>query len=211
MTGRGAGPEADLIARCRRGEEAAWVELYRTHEHRVVRFLRFFLGPARDVEDLVQQVFVETVRSLERFRGDSALSTWLFGIARHVAELHQRTEFRRDRRRQAFAEWTDLVGPVAADPSSQVARREVLRSVADVLEGMDTRHRIVWLMVEVEGLSSREAAETLGIPAGTVRSRLFHARGEVLKALDVAGHHRSRDQGAPCVVTPLRRADPDKG
>ena len=196
----------DMIARCRRGDEAAWVHLYQSHQGRVARFLRYFLGPIRDVEDLVQQVFVETVRSMGRFRGESSLSTWLFSITRHVAEMHLRTEFRRDRRCQAYADWSDLTGQAAQDPAMYAERLEMLRTVADTLEGMDTRHRMVWLMVEVEGLTSFEAAGKLEIPPGTIRSRMHHARGEVLGALEAAGFSRGRKKQTGCVVTSIDRA-----
>jgi len=225
--GWGAGAQTGLIARCRRGEESAWAELYRTHQHRVIRFLRSFLGPVREVDDLVQQVFLEMVRSLPQFRGESSLNTWMFSVVRHVAEIHLRAEFRRDRRRQAYAEWSDMVGLKASNPAVQAERTEILRVVAEALESMDVRHRMAWMMVEVEGMNSQEASAALKIPPGTIRSRMHHARAEILEALSEAGLHRGRgkedgkedgkDLGCPVTKVDFRngsrggKSGPDKG
>ncbi len=177
----------DLLRQCREGSEAAWVELYRLQKGRVTRFLRYLLGPIDDLDDLVQQVFLESIRSLDTFRGDSSLSTWLFAITRHVAELHLRTRWRRQRRVQACRLWEEAIDRTAQDPAASGDDRAALRLLYGTLDDMDERFRMAWLLVETEGMSSDEAAVALGIPAGTVRSRLHQARGRILARLREAG------------------------
>lgn len=177
----------DLLRQCREGSEAAWVELYRLQKGRVTRFLRYLLGPIEDLDDLVQQVFLETVRSLDSFRGEASLSTWLFSVSRHVAELHLRTRWRRGRRVQACRLWEEAAGRTAPDPATSGDGRSALRVVQGALDEMDERFRLAWLLVETEGMTSDEAATALGVPAGTVRSRLHHARSRMMERLRDAG------------------------
>ena len=177
----------DLLRQCREGSEAAWVELYRLQKGRVTRFLRYLRGPIDDLDDLVQLVFLETVRSLDSFRGEASLSTWLFAIARHVAELHLRTRWRRHRRDEARRLWEEAADRTAPDPAATGDERSALRIVQGTLDQMDERFRLAWLLVEAEGMTSDEAAIALGVPAGPVRSRLHHARERILGRLRDAG------------------------
>ena len=182
-----ARPDCDalLLAQCACGDECAWRELYRAHSRRVARFVAAVVGPRQDVDDLVQQVFVEVLAAARTFRGEARFSTWLFGIASHVASRHVRGEVRwRLRREAAAADADDGAWP---DPARGLEAREALAVVESAVRGLDVAHRIVWVMREVEGLPGEEVAVALGVPEGTVRSRLFHARRAVTGALEAAG------------------------
>lgn len=177
---------ARLIRRCQEGDEAAWAELYVQEGPRVARFLRRLLGPSRDTDDAVQQVFVELFTSLPRFRGDARLSTWLYRIACHVAGKKLRGERRRRRRLAALLDWLGVESgdaPTAPGPEDCVAAREELGRLADAVDALPVGLRLVWVLRMVEGLSSEEVAAALGLPVGTVRSRLHHARRRVDAAL----------------------------
>lgn len=175
--------ERDLIRRCRQGDELAWAWVYREHSPRVARFLRRMLGPDNAVDDLVQVVFVELFSTLDRFRGDAKLSTWLYGIARNVAGKHIRTESRHRRRVDALAASQQEPRRVSSVHGAAEARAE-LEALESVLATLDDKHRAVWVMREVEELSTEEVAEALDLPPGTVRSRLFNARKKVLAGLE---------------------------
>lgn len=180
-------PGFDLALRCREGDEAAWCELYLAEGRRVASFLRRLLGNTPDLEDLVQQVFVALLSSLEGFRGDARFGTFVLGVATHVAEGHLRREFRWRRRKVAWRELNDAGPSMGPDPAAGGEAREILAVTFQVLAGMDLGHRAVWTLSEVEGLDSEEVSRALDIPAGTVRSRLFHARRRVATALLGAG------------------------
>ncbi|MCB9732369.1 MAG: sigma-70 family RNA polymerase sigma factor [Deltaproteobacteria bacterium] len=180
MSGDG---QAELIRRCQAGEERAWHELYRAHAPLVARFVGRMVGAGGPVDDLVQAVFVEVFRGLRRFRGDARLTTWLYGIAHRVTAKHLRGEGRRRRREQRFAD----EGPLAArSPEPARAAREALAVVERAVLSLPEPQRAVWVMRELEGLSTAEVAEALGTRQGTVRSRLFAAREAVLAALAAA-------------------------
>lgn len=178
------GGDGQLLNRCRCGDEAAWRQVYEDNVGLVGRFLLHLLGRTSDLDDIVQQVFVEFFQSLDKFRGEARLSTWLFGIASRVASKHIRTEHRWRRRRQAIRDAVDMTDIFNANsPLREADAREALRTLHEALYSLDIEHRGVWIMREVEGMTTRGVAEALGIPPGTVRSRLFHARRQILQDL----------------------------
>lgn len=197
-SGRDAAPwplddtERDRVRRCLRGDEAAWADLYRQHAPGVARFLGRLVGGDDGVDDLVQEVFLGVLSSLPRYRGEARLSTWILGVATNVAMHHRRGEARRRARMAREAEreeWGDVrIGTPGAEVGA-VARAE-LRVVAATLEEVPVDQRATWILAEVDGLDTGEVAAALGIPEGTVRSRLFHVRRRLLDALRDAGFAR---------------------
>lgn len=177
----------ELAMRCRAGDEQAWAQLYASHSQRMTCFLRRLVGDTPDLEDLVQQVFLGALSSLDRFRGDARFDTWLHGIACHVAENHQRWRFRQWRRNCSYLELGDWAASLEPDPARRVEARQILEATSTALGELDFHHRVVWVMSEIQGLDSGEVAQALGIPSGTVRSRLFEARRRLTAALAAAG------------------------
>jgi len=175
--------DIELVRRCARGDERAWEELYTAYAPIVARFLTRMLGPASYVDDLVQQVFVELFSGLKRFRGDAKLTTWLYGVAKNVALKHMRTEKRRRRRHDAWKDHLTVMSNGIIDGRRQAEARMLVGALDDAVQKLDPKHRAVWVMRELEGLSTEEVAEALGIRSGTVRSRLFKARNTVMDHL----------------------------
>jgi RNA polymerase sigma-70 factor (ECF subfamily) len=174
----------DLLDRCRRGDEVAWRGFYDLQAPRVAGYVRGIVGDHPDLDDIVQKVFVEVFSSIARYRGESKLSTWLYGVASNVTSKHLRTETRWRRRRDALSDHVRACSsPAAPDPGSEAEARVLAEAIDGVLEAMDVDHRMVWVMREMEGLSTEEVGTALGIPAGTVRSRLFNARKRMLETL----------------------------
>jgi len=203
--------EALLIA-CRCGDRKAWARLYQTNAPTVALFLQRLLGPDRDLEDRVQEVFVEFFTTLDRFRGEGSLATWLYGIASFVAARHRRFEFRWRRRRTAYGEWIATQSIAHSDPAVRAEARAVLKCVADVLDAMDLKQRTVWVLREWEGLSTAEVAAALQVPEGTVRFRLCMARRALSESLATAGLDASPladGESTPAVV--IRHFGPAAG
>ncbi|MCB9786885.1 MAG: sigma-70 family RNA polymerase sigma factor [Deltaproteobacteria bacterium] len=169
------------MRRCQEGDERAWAELYRTCAPLVARFVGRLVGPSGPVDDLVQAVFVEVLRSIRRFRGEARLTTWLYGVAHRVTARHIRGETRRRDER-----WGEARATVAASPELTASARESLAVVERAVLELPEAQRSVWVMRELEGLSTAEVAEALGVPLGTVRSRLFAGRQHVLAALEAS-------------------------
>jgi RNA polymerase sigma-70 factor, ECF subfamily len=151
------------------------------------RFLRGAMG-VRDVDDLVQSVFLEFLSSIGSFRHDSSLATWLYTIARRVVYRSIRTESRRRRKHRAVAEVTQASGWSQGDPDAlrRAEARSQLRVVSEVLASMDERYRMVWVLREMEGLGNDQIAEILDVRLPTVRTRYFRARAKIVDALEQA-------------------------
>jgi len=174
-----------LVQRCRDGDAAAWRQLYREHQPRVKRFVTR-LGAHEDaVEDLVQQTFMGLLTSMKRYRGEAALSTWLYRIASNlVAKAHRSAT--RQRRFSLSLIWS--AGRTVSDqttttPEAQSAAREQLGTVERAAADLSPKLRTVWVMVELEQLTPDEVARALDIKPATVRSRLFEARKRVVERL----------------------------
>lgn len=202
----GHGREADLLARCRARDETAWRELYATHSAAVGRYVRYLFGPVpdEDVEDIVQQVFVGAVKELDDFRSESTLRTWLCGIAKRVREKWDRSEYRHSRRQRKLALSQDPSLGHDVDTYERVENRAALRVAAEAMDSMDPRLRIAWFLSEVEGLSQEEISDALGVPVGTVRSRVYRARSFMVDALSEAGMGSGIAEEDRGTVVPLR-------
>jgi RNA polymerase sigma-70 factor (ECF subfamily) len=167
-------------------------ELFREHGRDVYRIVRRLLGPRAteaDVEDLTQQVFFLAHRDRDRFRGESAPSTWLYSVASHAVLTH----FRGLRRRQRFLGSLTQIMRVglrgAPDPEAVASDRQDLDRAARCLERLSPEKRVVFVLFELEGLSGRQIAEALDLKESTVWTRLHHARREIVDAM--------KDEGAP--------------
>jgi RNA polymerase sigma-70 factor (ECF subfamily) len=170
--------------------------LYRDHAERVLGWCIRLGGPRLDPEDLAQQVFETALLRIGGFRGDCALSTWLFGIARnHVRNARRRAALRRLVGLDALPE-PRAEGPSADD---EVERRRLRRRVQQALERLPAKSREVLVLADLEQRPAPEVADLLGVPAGTVYSRLFSARRAFAVALEREGLACGEN------VVPLRR------
>ena len=165
----------ELIERCRRGDKDAIQELFKKTSKEVVRILYRLVGPCRDMEDLVQQVYLALLGALGRFEGRSSFSTYLFAICLKVAKKRNRSLGRRLRLHTAAER--EPKQPVS-QPDEDVERIRKAEVVHHALGRISFKHRTVLVLFEMEGLSGSEVAERLGIPEATVWTRLHRARNE---------------------------------
>jgi RNA polymerase sigma factor (sigma-70 family) len=155
--------------------------LVRAHGRRLRHFIRRRVANADDVEDLLQDTYLEALRCLDRFQGASRPETWLFGIAVNLVRGH----YKRNAHRPLFEDELEeeiRETELAQDPLEAIARMQAitrLERAADRLP-LDTR-RVLTLVLD-EHLSYEEAADRLCIPVGTVRSRLSRARAALRSA-----------------------------
>lgn len=171
----------DLLVACGDGDREALGELFRRHHRTVFRFAARLLGPAGDVDDLVQTTFLTAFAEARRFRGDARVSTWLMGIAANHARHHRRGEARKLAAIESFA------AHPPGEPGSlheQVASRLLLGRLASALERLPLHLRTTYVMCVVEGVPGPEAARALSVPEGTLWRRLHQARRELLRTLE---------------------------
>src|SRR5579863_3938720 len=147
----------DLVRRCVAGDRAAQTRLFRDELRRVHGLIYRVIGPAGPHEDLIQETFLRVFRSLPQFRGESQLSTWVGGIALNVAYGYLRSN-------PPPAVRLELVPDARAHESGaeqQVAAREGLRRVYQILDRMDARLRIAFTLHAIDGQPLREVAELM--------------------------------------------------
>ena len=155
--------------------------IYRMHVHQVARWAARLGGPALDLEDTVHEVFAVACRRLSSFRGDSSLSTWLFGITDKVV-LHRR-------RKERWWRWLSgsagaTAGRLAAagpDPLRLLEQNQAARDVYRVLDRLSEGDRRILILFELEELAAYEVAALLGIKAANARLRRHRARARFLQ------------------------------
>lgn len=159
--------------------DARFEEIVRAHGAKVQGLVRRMVG--NEADDLVQEVFLQVYRSLPRFRGDAQVSTWLYRIATNRCLDHLRRERRREKRLVPL----DEAGPRAVldaaaarglSPEAGVEARDLAGEVRRCLEALPLDLRTVVVLRDLQGLEYREIAVILGLPLGTVQSRLHRGR-----------------------------------
>jgi RNA polymerase sigma-70 factor, ECF subfamily len=171
----------ELIERCKAGDALAFREVFQNHRADVARLVQRMTGRRGDLEDLVQEVFLQVYRSMKDFRGQSRFSTWLYRVTVNVVLMQQRAARSRPVLQEAA---DDSFGADARDlPDDQVARARRVSAFYRLLDRMSDKKRAVFVLHELEGLSPTEVAKVVGAPVLTVRTRLFYARRELLAML----------------------------
>jgi RNA polymerase sigma-70 factor, ECF subfamily len=168
----------DLVTRCRDGDSEAFRELFRAHRDDVARLVFRMSGSRADLDDLIQEVFLQVHRSIADFRGESRFSTWLYRLTVNVVLMHRRAA--KSRPQLVADETASPLQDPRLLPDEQVARRRRVDAFQRVIDRLTEKKRTVFLLHEVEGLSPAEIAEIVKAPVLTVRTRLFYARREVL-------------------------------
>ena len=164
--------DRELLSRIATGDEAAFKRLYARYADRVFRYALTLLRNRHLAEEVVQETMVAVWNGARTFRGTAQVSTWIFGIARNQAHALLRREARGVR--------TANEPLVLPDPAGQVEKVERVRSA---LERLPPEQREVVFFAFYEGLSYREIARILGIPEGTVKSRMYHAKRNLAEVL----------------------------
>jgi RNA polymerase sigma-70 factor (ECF subfamily) len=167
------GSETDLLAGCRRQDVRAFERLYDTHAARLKSIAFHILGNRQDAEDAVQEAFVRVYRGIHGFQGESGIGTWLCRILINVSY-----DVARRRKREADPEEHGL--EMRASPPGQLALKVAIETA---LQRIHPKHRMVFLLFEVEGLRHSEIATILEIPEGTSKAWLFEAKKELKRML----------------------------
>jgi RNA polymerase sigma-70 factor, ECF subfamily len=170
--------EERLIRRAGAGDTDAFRSLYERHRRNVARLVFRMVGPRSDLEDVLQEVFVQVYKSLKDFRGQSKFTTWLHRVTVNVVLMHRRAA----RSRPVFADEAAAEAVTRSDgvaPDEDVERRERVRAFARLLDRLADKKRVVFVLHELEGLPPAEIAKIVGAPVLTVRTRLFYARREI--------------------------------
>lgn len=166
-----------LVDRCLDGEQAAARELFRQQHRRIQASLYRILGSNRDMDDLLQETFIQVFGSLGKFRGEARLSTWIDRIAVRVAYRHL------SRRRPAALDLEAVAEPGGPrnEPFEQTMAREGVRRLYDALAQLPPAGRIAFTLHAVDGRSVAEVAELVGASVTATKLRIWRARRALQK------------------------------
>lgn len=186
-------PDAELVRQAQAGDLTAFETLVQRHERPVFSLALRILRHEQDAEDVTQQAFLSALEHLPEFRGEASFATWLRRIATHAAlkvirkrkgldtiSLEAATEpepgVDHVLHPEFIADWRNT-------PEELAQRSETRRIIDTALEQLDAKHRLVFLLRDVEGFSIQETAETLGISEANVKVRLLRARLQLRERL----------------------------
>ena len=175
-----------LIAECLRGNTAAFGELVRHYQDRLFNTVYRMVDNAEDAQDVVQEAFLHAYQSLESFKGDSLFFTWLYRIAVNTA-----ISFKRKKRVTVRIDGPGgeaLIDPLdpsdLSRPGHALEQSEQEQRIQRALARLSPEHRAVLVLKDMEGQKYEDMAEALGVPIGTIRSRLHRARLELREVLE---------------------------
>lgn len=187
--------EADAVARAREGDHEGFRFLVERYQGRAYRLALRVLRDETQAQDAVQEAFLKLYRSIRNFEGRSSFYTWLYRLVLNVC-----LDMKRRDRSNRHVEWTDArdlgagdaseaptVGAVGPGPGLALERAELRKRLGEAIETLPDEARTTLLLREVDGLSYAEIAEVLGIPKGTVMSRLHYARRRLQRWLVEVG------------------------
>lgn len=181
--------DEDLMARVAEDDERSYTEIVRRYQGRVTNLISRVLNDRNGSDDLAQEVFVRVFVHRRNYRRGSKFSTWVFTIAANLAKNEIR---RRVRRRNWFSldALTEVLHdslPQLADPAegreSGLEREQLQGEVGRAIATVPEKYRLALVLRDIEGLPYEEIAEVLGVPGGTVRSRINRARSMLKRKL----------------------------
>jgi RNA polymerase sigma-70 factor (ECF subfamily) len=185
--------DLELVQRAKAGDLDAFEALTARHEQRVYSLAMRMLRHEHDAEDVTQQTFLSALESLNGFRGEASFSTWLLRIAAHAAlkiirkrkgldmvSLEEATEGSDN---SDAVPHPEFIADWRQSPEQLVHKNEIQRLLDEALATLDEKHRMVFLLRDVEGFSVKETAETLGLSEANTKVRLLRARLQLRELL----------------------------
>jgi RNA polymerase sigma-70 factor (ECF subfamily) len=190
---RGVRPDVALLQRAQRGDRGAYGQIVVLYQDRLYNAMLRLVGDPEEARELAQEAFTRGLANLASFRGDASPYTWLFRIGVNLAI----SQLRKERRQRIFSldtagaigqnghggaedQASVLMDRMARDrtetPPQRAERRERDQMVLAALGRLDAEYRAVLVMRDVEGFDYQQMADVLGVPLGTLKSRLFRAR-----------------------------------
>ena len=185
--------DGELVQRAKAGDLDAFEQLTRRYEQKVYSLAWRMLRQEQDAEDVTQQTFLSLLENLKGFRGEASFSTWLLRVATHAAlkvirkrkglatvSLDEATESPEE---GGLVPHPEYIADWRQSPEELVQKNETQRLLDEALAQLDEKHRLVFLLRDVEGMSIKETAESLGLSEANVKVRLLRARLQLRERL----------------------------
>ncbi|HBL26645.1 MAG TPA: hypothetical protein DD490_07410 [Acidobacteria bacterium] len=197
-------PDLFLARRAAAGQPEAWDELIEQYGRRLYNLAFHFAGSAMEAEDLTQEIFLRLYQNLHRYTGEAPLAAWALRLSRNLCIDH----YRRSRREPRSAVLPDEIlaqMPASDDVQGEAERRQEIQAVYDALAELAEESAEVVLLRDLQGWTMEEISAYLGVPLGTIKSRLHRARLGVAERL--APRFRSRWTAEPGAATVASRPE----
>lgn len=182
--------EMELVKRAQSGDVAAFESLIENYQKRIFSIAYRMIEHQEDAADLTQEVILKIFKNLDKFKGDSKFSTWVYRIATNTCL----DEIKKSRRRTTYSLDKEIEtdeGSMAAElpdtgpgPEEEAERKDIKKAVYAAIGQLGQEHKQVILLRDLQGLSYEEIAEILHCSVGTVKSRISRARGNLKKMLE---------------------------
>jgi RNA polymerase sigma-70 factor (ECF subfamily) len=197
--------DKEIVRRVRAGETGFFEELFRRHRQRVYRVARAIVRDDAEAADIVQEAYLRAYIHLDQFAGRARFSTWLTKIAVYLA-LNRARVGRRQKEKEGvpISEGNSLKGEIAtgSDPERRAFGKEVKTILETAIDALPDRYRAVFMMREIEQMSTAETAECLNLSQDTVKTRLHRARallrGKLHASAGSSGAGAFRFGGSSC-------------
>lgn len=174
--------DVGLVYSCGMGELEALGLLFERYHKIIYRFLARMSGTDyQDLDDLVQNTFLEISRSAHRFKRRSSVKSWILAIAANVARNHVRSEIRRKRFLKIYNESPPTSSKT---PQDSIEHNQIMDRLSEAIENLSYKLRVVFVMCDLEEISGVETARVLGLREGTVWRRLHEARKQLCAAIE---------------------------
>lgn len=183
--------DTELARECRQGSREAFNRLVYKYQDRIYSIALRMMQNTEEAKDIAQDVFFSVYKSIKRFRGDSKLATWLYRIAVNACINKLKSKSRKQTQpieetspaKMGEAGQEGTTSSEISDPHKALERKDLGQKIEGELAKLPPESRIVVLLRDVQGMSYEEIEKILGIPDGTVKSRLHRARLELKKRL----------------------------
>ena len=179
----------ELLAQCRAGDRVAVDQLVQEYQPQLFRLALSILDDgsqngSADAQEITQDALLAALRSLDSYRAEARLSTWLYSITVNLCRNHIRTRQRRERVRNLFERLTTPIEDAPSQPEDVIIRKQADFSLFSIVQSLNEKHRLPVILRYYHNCSVAEIAQILDIPEGTVHSRLNTARKKVRNCLE---------------------------
>lgn len=182
--------EYELVASAKQGDEDSFRILVESNMKKIFKLAYQYAGNYHDAEDISQEAFIRAFNSLDRFRGESSFSTWLYRIAINCCLNYRRK--RNTLREESFDSLNDKF-PYASsqpkmhksfNPEKELWQKEMMEKVENSLEGLSPKQKMIFVLRHYRHLSIKEIGKAMGCAEGTIKKQLFRAIINIRKQLD---------------------------
>ena len=179
----------ELLAQCRAGDREAVDQLVQEYQPQLFRLAHSILDDgsqngSADAQEATQDALLAALRSLDSYRGEAKLSTWLYSITVNLCRNHIRARQRRERVRNLFERLTTPIEDAPSQPEDVIIQKQTDSSLFSIVQSLNEKHRLPVILRYYHDCSVAEIAQILDIPEGTVHSRLNTARKKMRNCLE---------------------------